>query len=61
MARSRKLAFANEIFEVLGIVIEELPTGGYKAIHPACRPELAPSAKTLTGLCQEIVIRLSKR
>jgi hypothetical protein len=63
MARSasRKLNFANEIFGVLAIEIVELPTGGYQAKHPACKPELAPSAETLTDLCQEIVLRLSRR
>ena len=54
--RGVTLAGANNIFEVAGIIIEEIPTGGYRI---ASNHEMA--SKTLTELCRSIVLELSSR
>jgi hypothetical protein len=47
------LAGANKIFSVIGVSFEALPTGGYRSTGP-----IKLSAKTLTELCQQIILEL---
>ena len=49
--RAITLVGANKIFGVIGVCLEELPTGGYRSTGP-----IEISAKTLTELCQQIVL-----
>jgi hypothetical protein len=51
--RAITLAGANKIFSVIGVSFEALPTGGYRSTGP-----IELSAKTLTELCQQIILEL---